>query len=148
MSYLIIVAAGLLVAMQASANARLDRSLQNPFISSCISFGSGLAALLIALGIYTLFYKGAIPRGQQLAAVPWWGWIGGALGAVYVLAGILTTEKVGTGIFVGLSVTASIIASLIIDHYGLLGIHRHVATPGRLIGGVLMVAGMVLIGRF
>lgn len=148
MSYLIIVAAGLLVAMQAGTNARLERSLHNPFISSCISFGSGLAALLIALAIYTVFYKGAIPRGQQLAAVPWWGWMGGALGAVYVLAGVLTAEKVGTGIFVGLSVTASIVASLVIDHYGLLGIHRHVATPGRLIGGALMVAGMVLIGKF
>jgi transporter family-2 protein len=74
--------------------------------------------------------------------------VGGALGALYVLVGVLTVEKVGTGVFVCLSVAASILASLAIDHYGLLEIPRRAATPGRLIGGALMVAGMILIGRF
>lgn len=148
MAYLIIVAAGLLVAMQAGANARLDKNLHNPFLSSAVSFGSGLLALLLTLAVYLALQKGSMPRGQQIAAVPWWGWIGGALGAVYVLVGVLTVQKVGTGVFVCLSVTASIIASLAIDHYGMLEIPRHVATPGRLLGGALMVAGMILIGRF
>jgi hypothetical protein len=35
-----------------------------------------------------------------------------------------------------------------IDHFGLLGFTRHTAAPGRLIGGSLMVAGMLLIGKF
>jgi bacterial/archaeal transporter family-2 protein len=74
--------------------------------------------------------------------------IGVTLGAVYVVAGVLTAEKVGSGIFVGLSVTASILASIVIDHFGLLGFHRHTASPGRILGGALMVAGMLLIGKF
>lgn len=148
MAYLIIVAAGLLVAMQAGANARLDKSLHNPFLSSAVSFGSGLLALLLALALYLALQKGSMPRGQQLATVPWWGWMGGALGAVYVLVGVLTVQKVGTGAFVCLSVTASIVASLVIDHYGWLDLHRHTASPGRLVGAVLMVLGMILIGRY
>jgi len=148
MVYLFIVAAGLLVAMQAGSNATLQKSLQNPVMSSVVSFGSGLAVLLLALAIYTAITKSPMPRGQQWAAVPWWGWIGGVLGTIYVLTGVLTAEKVGSGIFVGLSVTASIVASIAIDHYGLLGFHRHAAGPGRILGGALMVAGMLLIGRF
>lgn len=148
MAYLIIVAAGLLVAMQAGSNATLQKSLQHPVLASIVSFGSGLAALLLALAIYTAITRAPMPRGQQWAAVPWWGWIGGTLGAVYVLSGVLTAEKVGSGIFVGLSVTASILASLAIDHFGLLGFHRHAAGPGRILGGALMVAGMLLIGKF
>lgn len=148
MVYVWIVAAGLLVAMQAGANARLDKSLHNPFLSSAVSFGSGLAALLVALAFYLALQKGAMPRTHQLAAVPWWGWIGGALGAFYVLVGVLTVQKVGAGIFVCLSVTASILASIVIDHYGWLELHRRAAGPGRLLGAMLMVLGMVLIGRF
>jgi bacterial/archaeal transporter family-2 protein len=148
MIYVYIALAGLLVAMQAGSNATLDKSLHNPVVSSLISFGSGVAVLLCALAIYTIVTKTPMPRGQQFSAVPWWGWIGGTLGAVYVLAMVLTAEKVGSGIFVGLSVTASILASLAIDHFGLLGFHRHAAGPGRILGGAFMVAGMLLIGRF
>jgi transporter family-2 protein len=148
MVYLLIAAAGLLVAMQAGSNATLQKSLQNPVMASVISFGSGLGVLLLALAIYTAFTRAPMPRGQQWSAIPWWGWIGGTLGAVYVLSGVLTAEKVGSGIFVGLSVTASIVASIAIDHYGLLGFHRHAAGPGRILGGALMVAGMLLIGKF
>ena len=148
MVYLFIVAAGLLVAMQAGSNATLEKSLHNPFMSSIVSFGTGLGVLLLALAIYTAITKSPLPRGQQWAAVPWWGWIGGILGTVYVLTGVLTAEKVGSGVFVGLSVTASILASIAIDHFGLLGFHRHTAGPGRILGGALMVAGMLLIGKF
>jgi transporter family-2 protein len=148
MVYLFIVATGLLVAVQAGSNATLQKSLQHPVMSSVVSFGSGLAVLLFALAIYTAITKSPMPRGQQWSAVPWWGWIGGTLGAAYVLSGVLTAEKVGSGIFVGLSVTASIVASIAIDHFGLLGFHRRTAGPGRILGGALMVAGMLLIGKF
>jgi transporter family-2 protein len=148
MAYLFIIATGLLVAMQAGSNATLQKSLQNPFLSAAVSFGSGLAALLFALAVYTAFTGATMPKGHQWGAVPWWGWIGGSLGAFYVLIGVLTAEKVGSGIFIGLSVTASILASLAIDHFGLLGFHRHTAGPGRILGGALMVAGMLLIGKF
>jgi transporter family-2 protein len=148
MAYLMIVAAGLLVAMQAGANARLDKSLHNPFLSSAVSFGSGLAVLIVPLSVYLALQKTTLPKSQQLSAVPWWGWIGGALGALYVLVGVLTVQKIGTGIFVCLSVTASILASIAIDHFGWLEMHRHTAGPGRLMGAVLMVLGLILISRF
>jgi transporter family-2 protein len=148
MVYLFIVAAGLLVAMQAGSNATLQKSLQNPFLSSSVSFAAGLLSLLLAMAIYMALHKTPLPKAQQWASAPWWAWTGGALGAVYVLTGVLTVEKVGTGMFVCLSVTASILASLAIDHFGLVGMHRHAASPGRILGGALMVAGMLLIGKF
>jgi transporter family-2 protein len=148
MDYLFIVAAGLLVAMQAGANATMQKSLQNPFLASAVSFAGGLFSLLLALAIYMALNKTPLPKAHQWAAAPWWAWTGGTLGAIYVLTGVLTVEKVGTGIFVCLSVTASILASLAIDHFGLVGMHRHAASPARLLGGALMVAGMFLIGRF
>jgi|ERR1017187_5020097 transporter family-2 protein len=148
MMYVFIALTGVLNSVQAGSNATLEKYLQNPILSALVSFGSGFAVLLLALAIYAATTKASMPSGQQIGAVPWWGWIGGTFGALYILAMVLTAEKVGSGIFVGLTITASILASLVIDHYGLLGFQRHTAGPGRLIGGALMVAGMLLIGKF
>jgi bacterial/archaeal transporter family-2 protein len=148
MLYVVIAFTGFLIAMQAGCNATLEKSLQNPVLSAFLSFCSGTFALLFALAIYTAVTGGSMPRAAQWTAVPWWGWFGGALGAVYILCMVLTAEKVGAGIFVGITVTATIVASLVMDHYGLLGFKQHPAGPGRIIGGALMIAGMLLIGRF
>ena len=148
MDYLIIIAAGALVAMQAGTNATMQKSINNPILASSVSFAGGLLSLLAVLAIYMAFERTPLPKAQQWASAPWWAWIGGTLGAVYVLVGVLTVEKVGTGVFVCLSVSASILASIAIDHFGLVGMHRHAASPGRLLGGALMVVGMLLIGKF
>lgn len=148
MMYVFLVVTGLLNAIQAGSNSTLQKSLQHPVVSALISFGSGTVALLLALAIYAVVTKAPMPNGHQWSAVPWWGWIGGSLGALYILTMVLTADKVGSGVFVGLTVTASIVASLAIDHFGLLGFKQHTAGPARLIGGALMIAGMLLIGKF
>jgi len=38
--------------------------------------------------------------------------------------------------------------SLVIDHFGLFGVHQHLLSPGRAIGAALMVGGIVLISKF
>ncbi len=144
MLYVVIAFTGFLIAIQAGCTP----VLQNPVLSAFLSFCSGTAALFFALAIYTVVTNRSMPRAAQWGAVPWWGWFGGALGAVYILCMVLTAEKVGAGVFIGITVTATIVASLVMDHFGLLGFHRHTASPGRIIGGALMVAGMLLIGKF
>ncbi len=155
MLYLVIAMTGFLIAIQAGCNATLEKFLQNPVLSAFLSFCAGTAALLLAFAIYAAITRTPMPRAAQWTAVPWWGWVGGALGAIYILCMVLTAEKVGSGIFVGLTVTATIVASLVMDHYALLGFKQHTAGfkqhtagPGRIIGGALMVAGMLLIGKF
>ena len=148
MLYITIAMTGFLIAIQAGCNATLEKSLQNPVLSAFLSFCAGTAALLLAFAIYAATTRTPMPRAAQWSSVPWWGWVGGALGAVYILCMVLTAEKVGSGLFVGLTVTATIVGSLVMDHYGLLGFRQHTAGLGRLIGGALMIAGMLLIGKF
>jgi transporter family-2 protein len=80
--------------------------------------------------------------------VPWWGALGGIAGAVAVFAGLLFVDKVGAGAFNGLLITANLFTSIAIDHFGWLGMKRVRAGIGRLIGGLLMAAGIVLISVF
>jgi bacterial/archaeal transporter family-2 protein len=148
MLYIVIALTGFLIAIQAGCNATLEKSLQNPVLSAFLSFCAGTAVLFFALAIYVAITGGRMPRAAQWAAVPWWGWFGGVFGALYILCMVLTAQKVGAGIFLGITITTTIVASLAMDHYGLLGFKQHPASPARMLGGALMVAGMLLIGKF
>lgn len=77
-----------------------------------------------------------------------WAWLGGLCGGVYVLAVIFIADKVGAAVFTGLAVTAAIVTSVLLDHFGLVGFQVHAAGIGRIVGAVLMVAGLSLVCAF
>src|SRR5579875_3082408 len=87
------------------------------------------------------------PSQKDLADLPWWAVIGGLVGAVQVYAGLTLVNKVGAGPFVGFTVTAALIASLVVDHFGLLHMPVHAANMWRIAGAVLMICGIALIAR-
>src|SRR5919108_469601 len=56
-------------------------------------------------------------------AAPWWVWIGGALGAFYVAASIVTAPRLGAATLIALVVAGQAVASLLIDQFGWVGFH-------------------------
>lgn len=80
--------------------------------------------------------------------MPWWAALGGLVGAVQVYAGLTLVQKVGAGPFVGLTVTAALISSLVLDHFGWFRLEPHPINVWRVIGGFLMVGGVTLIAKF
>jgi transporter family-2 protein len=80
--------------------------------------------------------------------MPWWAPLGGLVGAFAVAAGLVFVGKVGAGAFAGLTITANILMSLVIDKYGLFGMDTHALSVGRMAGAALMVAGIALISYF
>ena len=63
-------------------------------------------------------------------------------------AGLLFVNRIGAGPFNGLLITANILFSLAIDHFGLLNMEVHALNLWRVLGGALMVAGIALIAIF
>jgi transporter family-2 protein len=57
-------------------------------------------------------------------------------------------DKIGAGPLSGLIITANMVASVAIDHYGLLNMPVHPIGAWRAVGALLMVAGITLIARF
>jgi transporter family-2 protein len=57
-------------------------------------------------------------------------------------------SEIRTGAFAGLMITANMLMSLAIEHFGLLHMQQHAITPLRAIGAVLTVAGIAPIARF
>jgi len=56
--------------------------------------------------------------------------------------------SLGSALFTGLTVTAALLASVLLDHMGWIGFKEHPASLLRLCGTALMVAGLVLVALF
>jgi bacterial/archaeal transporter family-2 protein len=89
-----------------------------------------------------------LPTTQSLGQMPWWAPLGGLAGAVAVFAGLTLIDKFGAATVNGLIIAANIVASIAIDHFGLLNTPVHEANLARIAGGALMVGGIALISRF
>jgi transporter family-2 protein len=143
--YAFAVLVGALNAIQPGCNTALNKALDRPFVAGLIVTAVSFTSLLVA-GLVS--GRLGLPLPGPLAAVPWWGWIGGGLGAIYVLAQLFVAQQVGAATFMGLTVTAAIVTSVALDHFGLVGFERHPAGLLRLGGAALMIAGVVLVARF
>ncbi len=142
--YPIILVAGALQAWGPPMNGVLRKSLTNPWLASLVSF----LPIVALLGVLWFCLPRPLPTAEGVAAMPWWAPLGGVIGAFAVIAGLLFVDKVGAGAFAGLTITANILMSLAIDHFGLFGVQQHSMGTGRALGAALMVAGIVAISKF
>ncbi len=142
--YLAAIAAGAANPGQSGANAQLRKSLDETVLTAAWVYLSGLLAMLLI----QVFVREAWPAGSKLAQVPWWAWLGGLLSIGSTVTGITLAHRLGSGVFTGVSVTASLVTSVIIDNYGWIGFKVHPLSVPRVAGCILMVAGLWLIGRF
>ncbi len=142
--YPLILIAGALQAWGAPMNGALRKSLENPWLASIVSF-LPIVALLMVLW---LCLSTPMPTAKGIAAMPWWAPLGGLVGAFAVVMGLLFVDKIGAGPFAGLTITANILMSLLVDQFGLFGMEQHSLNIWRILGGALMTAGIVLIAAF
>ncbi len=135
------VVAGMLSTVQSGANASLNKALGQPILAAFAVVATNLLVYLIA----ALFVGVGWPGSDRIAATPWWAWIGGVCGGLYVLAAIFLAERLGAAVFTGLVVTAGIVTSIVLDHFGLVGFQQHSAGLWRIAGGAIMVGGLLLV---
>ena len=88
-----------------------------------------------------------IPSTGVMARIPWWAWSGGIFGAIFIGISILVAQQLGAATLIALLVTGQMIAAIILDHFGLLGLAQRPIDLSRMIGVCLLVGGVVLIRR-
>jgi transporter family-2 protein len=138
------LAAGAALPFQAGVNAQLADSLGSPIRASLVSFVVG--ALVLA-AVWLLFARGWV-SAERMGEAPWWVWIGGALGAFYVTGAIVVAPRVGAATLIAVILAGQAVASLAIDHFGLVGFDEHPATAGRIAGLLLIAFGVLLVRLF
>jgi transporter family-2 protein len=135
---------GALLPIQAILNTRLGRQTGGPLIGSLLSFIVGLICLLV-LNLVT--NASAVVNLKPAAVMPWYIWLGGFLGAIFV--GYITwiNQQQGLALTFVLVVSGQIFCSLFVDHFGLLGSAVRTITLEKIIGGVLIIVGIILIKK-
>lgn len=139
--FLLALVAGLMLPIQAGLNSEMGRVLKSPVYASIVSFVAGLVALII-YAFVTRMPFGNLREGLTL---PWYYWLGGILGAVYVYGLIVLTPRLGVALTFGLTVAAQMTFSLVMDHYGWLDVPVSPISWSRVLGVFLIIAGVVLI---
>ena len=139
--YLFAIAAGAMLPVQFGINAQLAAWLGSPLRATFVSFVVGAGVLLVA----TLLFARGISEGRELGSAPWWVWVGGFLGAFYVLGSVVTAPKLGAAALFAFILAGQAIASLAVDHFGWVGFEENPITPGRLLGLALVAAGVAAV---
>ncbi len=134
---------GVGLTLQAAVNSRLSRSLGSPLSGALVSFLVGLVPLALAVGL------GIGGRGRLSGAVgqPWWIWVGGLFGAFYVSLAILGIPRVGAPLLIACTVLGQLAAALVIESQGWLGVPKSPIHPWRIVGAVLLFAGVLLMQK-
>jgi bacterial/archaeal transporter family-2 protein len=129
--------AGAMVPMQGAINGRLAREIGSTIWAATIS-GFLLTVLLACVGLLVVR---AGPRTETLASLPWWGWFGFVCGAVFLSATAALAPRLGAATMVALLMAGQVIASVVLDHYGLLGLAEQPVDLRRLAAAGLLLAG-------
>lgn len=145
-SFLVVAAvgAGLMIPAQGIVNGRLAGLSGGPLQAALISFGVGFSALVVI----NLALRHSLPSMSTAIEAPPWIWVGGLMGVVMVTLAAAAVPRIGVATYVSAVIAGQLTAALAYDHYGVLGQTMREATPLRILGGLLMAAGVYLIRRF
>ncbi|MDA8746277.1 DMT family transporter [Rubripirellula amarantea] len=126
------LAIGSLFGMQPSINGTLGASVEHPLQASLI---------LICVATGTFPPRFVSSPGQ----LPWWIWTGGAIGVAVVTGTLVLAPRVGSLTLFVAFISGQVLTALVIDHFGWLGNPRIHASPMRLLGAGLLLAGLTVI---
>ena len=141
---LLALAAGAMMPTQAATNNKMALVVDSPILSAFISFFIGTIALFIYV-LITGVPLGNLANAKEAPAI---AWIGGLLGAFFVTAAVILVPRLGIAMTFSLIIAGQMIVTLIIDHFGLLGVPVREVSLTRIGGILLITAGVVVIRRF
>lgn len=137
------LASGALTPTQAAINNKLTHYAGNPMLASFISFCVGTVAILCCL----FFTKSPFASISSLKDAPLISWTGGLCGAFFVTAIIIAVPRLGVAMTFSLVVLGQMLITLPIDHYGFLGSDVKPVNFLKIVGVMLVIAGVILIRK-
>jgi bacterial/archaeal transporter family-2 protein len=134
-------AAGAMLPIQFGINAQLASWVDSPLRATLVSFFVGTLALAIVMLVAARDW----PPLSRVESAPWWIWVGGLLGAFYVLGSVVAAPKLGAATLVAVILAGQAVASLLVDHFGWVGFEENPVTLGRLAGIAFVAVGVALV---
>jgi bacterial/archaeal transporter family-2 protein len=134
---------GALVSTQPLINAILARAIGSPFGAAAISIA---VAFLCALLMLTVTGRGDM-RLATLGAVPWWVYLAGTVGTLFVAGGVVIAPVTGALVFFVCVIGGQLLGAMLADHFGAFGLDVRPISLLRLLGLALVLGGALLVQR-
>ncbi|ERS58723.1 hypothetical protein HMPREF1261_01730 [Corynebacterium sp. KPL1818] len=128
---------GCFTASQSAINGHLGQVTGSPVSAALVSFAVGVTALVIVNIVLRWRPRIERPEGKPN---PWWMWVGGVLGALFIFGNAALVPQIGTGLTVVAGLLGSMLGSLIIDRVSGAPIKSR-----QVLGIALLLTGVVLI---
>jgi transporter family-2 protein len=138
------ILAGMAMPTQATVNGRLATYVGSPIIAAFISFAIGTVALFA----YIVLTGIPLSSIADVKGAPIVVWIGGFLGAFFVAVMAASVPRIGVALAFSLAIGGQMIVTLILDHFGWLGVPEHPINFWRVLGAIFITTGVVLIRTF
>ncbi len=137
------LALGAVLPIQAAINARLAKTAGNPVMAAFVSFAVGTIALMLFLIISGQFQFKFVSTQS-----PWWIWTGGLLGTFFVAGIVVLLPRLGVVLSFTLVLAGQMFVAILFDQFGWLGVAVKEISAGKIIGAILLVAGVLLIRKY
>ena len=139
--YLLMFATGVGIPIMATMNGALGIKLGSPFAASIILF---LLAFSVALAATLIT---GMPTQADFISAPKLLMLAGVFVAFYIISITTVGPIIGIGQAVFLVLLGQIVSTIVIDHYGWLGVPVTKIEPRKILGVLLMIAGIYLSRR-
>jgi len=138
----LVTLAGAATALQAPINARLATAVGSAVNAALVSFAVGTVALIgLALVLQVR------PDLAAARALPWYAWIGGLCGVIFVIAATWGVPRLGVATTITLMVAGQLLLGLVLDHFGAFGAPRQPVNLMRVVGVAMVIGGVLLVRR-
>ncbi|WP_404457781.1 DMT family transporter [Oceanobacillus kapialis] len=138
LAYILAVLAGTALSFESAIYGQLGETI-GELETSFYNFFMG--TLLMGL-LWLFFGKGRLSYAME---APKWSLLGGILGVVYLTAIVISVPFVGVGITMVTVIIGQLIMSMVIEHYGWLGIKQTKINKEKIFAVISMVIALILI---
>jgi transporter family-2 protein len=128
---------GGILALQPGLNAEVGRRVGN-------GLGAGMISIFVSAIVSTALVFGT---RQQVAwgaalSMPWYLWIAGAIGVIFVVGSLLLAPILGAGLLFVSVIAGQLIVAMINDYTGFAGYGSHGVDGWRIAGILLVLVGV------
>lgn len=127
------------------------QAIINNSLRVAVGSGAVFAALINFLVGSAILVVVCVASGEKwgsvlkLSSVAPWQLMGGLLGAMFVFGTTLLAPRIGVATMLSLVIAGQVLASLVFDRVGILGmVERELSAP-RAIGAMLVIAGVLMV---
>lgn len=132
---------GAFSATQQAINGHLGTLLKSSVQAAFLSFGIGMILIMII----TIFIVHDWPTRQDFLKVEPWVYVGGILGALFVLTTVISVPQIGTGLTIMMALIGQLIGSILVQQFGWWHSKKSRVQGRQLLGILILTVGIALI---